>query len=126
MKLKCGVDMARISRLSALNPKIRERFIWRVFTKRERHQACGQDETLVSLFAAKEAASKALGTGIGKISWQDIEVLHRPSGEPKLKLHGKAKKIAARKQLAKWAISITHEGDYAVAAVVAMGSKSKR
>ena len=126
MKLKCGIDAARISRLAEVNPKIKKRFIQRVYTEREQAQASGSNEALVSLFAVKEAASKALGTGIGKVSWRDIEVLHRQTGEPKLKLHGIAKKVAKLKKLTKWAVSITHEGDYAMASVVAVGGKSKK
>jgi holo-[acyl-carrier-protein] synthase len=60
MKLKCGIDAARISRLAGVNPKIKARFIQRVYTEREQAQARGRDEALASLFAVKEAASKAL------------------------------------------------------------------
>ena len=126
MKLKCGIDAARISRLAEINPRIKKRFIQRVYTEREQSQAKGKDDTLASLFAVKEAASKALGTGIGKVAWRDIEVLHRPSGEPKIKLHGFAKKVARYKNLTKWAVSITHEGYLAIASVVAMGGKPKK
>jgi holo-[acyl-carrier protein] synthase len=126
MKLKCGIDAARISRLVEVNPKIKARFIQRVYTEREQAQARGRDEALASLFAVKEAASKALGTGIGKVNWRDIEVLHRITGEPKLKLHGVAKKVAKLKKLTKWAVSITHEGDFAIASVVALGGKTKK
>jgi holo-[acyl-carrier protein] synthase len=126
MKLKCGIDAVRIKRLVELNPKIKARFIQRVYTEREQAQARSKDEALASLFAVKEAASKALGTGIGQVNWRDIEVLHRPSGEPKIKLHGFAKKVAKMKKLAKWAVSITHESDFAIASVVALGSKAKK
>ncbi|MGB4595420.1 MAG: holo-ACP synthase [Anaerolineaceae bacterium] len=126
MKLKCGIDAARISRLTHVNPKIKKRFVQRVYTEREQAQARGRDDALASLFAAKEAASKALGTGIGRVSWRDIEVLHRPTGEPRIKLHGVAKKVAKLKRLTKWAVSITHEGDFAIASVVALGGKSKK
>lgn len=126
MRIKCGVDAARVSRLEAINPKIKRRFITRVFTQLEQLQTKGSDQALVSLFAVKEAASKALGTGIGKVHWQDIEVIHRKSGEPKIKLHGYAKNVARAKRLTHWAVSITHEGDLAIASVVAFGNKKKK
>ena len=126
MKLKCGIDAVLITRLVELNPKIKARFIQRVYTEREQAQARGKDEALASLFVVKEAASKALGTGIGKVSWRDIEVLHRLTGEPRVKLHGFAKKVAKLKKLTKWAVSITHEGDFAIASVVAIGGNPKK
>lgn len=126
MRLRCGVDAASISRLAEVNPRIRARFIQRVFTAAEQAQARGSNVTLTSLFAAKEAASKALGTGIGKVHWQDFEILHRPTGEPRIRLHGLAKHIAGARNLNKWAVSITHEGNLVVASVVAIGKKRKK
>ncbi|HBO34937.1 MAG TPA: ACP synthase, partial [Anaerolineaceae bacterium] len=73
------------------------------------------------LFAAKEAVSKALGTGIGKVAWQDIEILHEWSGEPILHLHGNALLVAQEKGLRQWSVSITHDGGLAAAVAVAIG-----
>jgi holo-[acyl-carrier protein] synthase len=70
-------------------------------------------------FAAKEAAVKALGTGIGPVSWNEVETLHRPSGEPYLVLHGRAAQIAASLGLVTWAVSLSHSREMAVAVVVA-------
>lgn len=119
--IRCGIDLLRISRLAEVNPAIRARFIRRVYTKTEIAQARDDNETLSGIFAAKEAVSKALGTGIGKVAWQDIEILHAPSGEPGVLLHGVALEVAQAKGLADWAVSITHEGGMAAAVAVAQG-----
>ncbi len=117
--IKCGVDIVRVNRLAEINPKIRARFIQRVFTEREQAQMRNNNEGLSGLFAVKEAVSKALGTGIGKVAWRDIEIVHLPTGEPTLTLHGYAKVIAHSKGLEEWAISISHDGGLAIAMVVA-------
>ena len=80
-------------------------------------------EGLSGLFAAKEAVSKALGTGIGKVAWRDIEIVHLPTGEPTVQLHGTAAQVAEAKGLHEWAISISHDGGMAIAMAVA-SSKS--
>ncbi len=119
--IRCGVDLVRISRLAEVNPAIRARFVQRVFTSAEQAQAGDDNQNLASLFACKEAASKALGTGIGRVGWQDFEIIHELSGEPKITLHGLAQTIAAEKGLREWAVSITNENGMAVAMVVALG-----
>jgi holo-[acyl-carrier protein] synthase len=77
--------------------------------------------SLAARFAAKEAVAKAFGTGIGQISWHDIEICRGISGEPVLKLHGAAQRLAEKDQLANWSISLSHSQNYAIAFVVAMG-----
>ena len=119
--IKCGVDIVRVNRLAEINPKIRARFIQRVFTEREQAQMRNNNEGLSGLFAVKEAVSKALGTGSGKVAWRDIEIVHLPTGEPTLTLHGYAKELAQSKGLEEWAISISHDGGLAIAMVVATG-----
>ncbi|MEL7645449.1 MAG: holo-ACP synthase [Anaerolineaceae bacterium] len=119
--IKCGVDIVKIERLEAVNPAIRARFIQRVFTPLEQAQLGAESEALAGVFAAKEAATKALGTGIGRVSWQDVEVIHANSGEPELRLHGEALRAALARGLSEWAVSITHDGGLALAFVVAQG-----
>ncbi|HHX08899.1 MAG TPA: holo-ACP synthase [Chloroflexi bacterium] len=119
--IKSGIDLVRTNRLAEVDPKIRERFLARVFTPAEQEQARGNFETLSGIFAAKEAVSKALGTGIGKVAWQDIEILHEPSGEPLLYLHNYANELAEIKGLKQWSVSITHDGGMAAAVAVAIG-----
>ena len=122
MILRTGIDTIELSRLNDIRPAIRARFIQRVYTKNEIGQAKDRNDALSGLFAAKEAASKALGTGIGKVSWQDIEILHLPSGQPLIKLHGNAKIIADQLGLKTWSISISHDRNKAIAVAVAAGT----
>ena len=119
MSLRCGVDIVRTTRLGEISPAIRRRFIQRVYTQQEQAQARDDNERLSALFAAKEAASKALGTGIGRVNWRHIEVLHRQSGEPYLVLHHAALARAQALGLTNWAVSLSHEAGLAVAMVVA-------
>lgn len=122
--IKSGIDLIRTNRLAEADPKIRERFLARVFTPAEQEQAKGNLETLSGIFAAKEAVSKALGTGIGKVGWQDIEILHETSGEPMVYLHNYAQEAAQLKGLTDWSVSITHDGGMAAAVAVAIGKSA--
>ena len=122
MILKTGVDLIEIQRIQAVIDRHGERFLKRVFTELEIFQCRGRADALAVCFAAKEAASKALGTGIGPISWRDIEILHKWSGEPYLVLHGEAEKIAKDLGLANWAVSLSHSRDNAIAVVVVTGA----
>ena len=122
--IKTGIDLIRTNRLAEVDPAIRERFIKRVFTPTEQEQARGDLESLSGIFAAKEAVSKVLGTGIGKVAWQEIEIIHAPSGEPSVQLHGKASEVAQQKGLRHWSVSITHDGGLAAAVAVAIGELS--
>lgn len=119
--IKTGIDLIRTNRLAEVDPAIRERFIKRVFTPTEQEQSGGDIESLSGIFAAKEAVSKVLGTGIGKVAWQEIEIIHAPSGEPSVQLHGKASEVAQQKGLRHWSVSITHDGGLAAAVAVAIG-----
>lgn len=122
MKISSGIDSIEISRLAEINPSIRKRFIARVFTPAEIAQARDRNDALSGLFAAKESISKALGTGIGRVHWQDIEILHLPTGQPILKLHGNAKIVADQLGLTDWSVSISHDRTKAVAIAVAIGT----
>ncbi|HZW04930.1 MAG TPA: holo-ACP synthase [Anaerolineaceae bacterium] len=121
IQLCTGVDLVETDRMQGLNPRIRERFIRRVYTQREIDQVRGVDEALIARFAAKEAVSKALGTGIGCVRWQDIEILEKVTGAPFIVLHGRAKEIAAALGLQQWTLSLSHSRSHAVAFVVGWG-----
>jgi len=121
MILRSGVDIVEIQRLDEVNPAIRARFIRRVFTEQEVELARGSTASLAGRFAAKEAVSKALGTGIGWVAWRDIEILRGKAGEPLLELHGRALQVAERLGLQTWSVSISHGRAYAVATAVAVG-----
>ena len=124
MILRTGVDILEIDRLDSVSPAIRRRFIQRVYTPAEREILGEDNEALAGRFAAKEAVSKALGSGIGFVRWQDIEILNGPYGEPVLNLYGNAVKIAERLALDTWSVSISHSRNHAVAVAVAIGQAS--
>lgn len=124
MILRSGVDTIETARLEEISPAIRKRFIERVFTPEEITQARNHSDTFSGLFAAKEAVSKALGTGIGHVRWQDIEIIHLPSGQPFINLYGQAKKVADQVGLTTWSVSISHDRDKAVAIAVAIGQET--
>jgi len=119
MPLKTGIDMIEISRVKHALEKHGERFLEHIFTPAEIAESHSRPDSLAVRFAAKEAASKALGTGIGPVSWVDLEVLHHPHGEPCLVLHGRAAQIAAQLGLTHWAVSLSHSKEYGLAVVVA-------
>lgn len=127
LTLRTGVDLIEIDRLEKLNPAVRERFIQRVFTPAEIALA-GSPQAYsfwAGRFAAKEAVAKALGTGIGPVSWQEIEVLRGPYGEPTMTLSGQAAIVAQELGLTQWALSISHSRHYAVATVNALGQQDE-
>jgi len=125
MILRTGVDIVEITRLETVNPAIRERFIKRVFTPLEIELSRGRYESLAGRFAAKEAVSKALGTGIGWVPWQDIEIRRGKWGEPILALHGRARMVSDRLGLTVWSVSISHGREYAVATATGLGEGSE-
>jgi holo-[acyl-carrier protein] synthase len=121
MILRSGIDTIETSRLKNIRTSIRERFIKRVFTTKEIAQARDSIDALSGLFAAKEAVAKALGTGIGHVHWQDIEILHLSSGQPIVALTGNAKTVADQLGLKTWTVSISHDRNKAIALAVAIG-----
>jgi holo-[acyl-carrier protein] synthase len=121
MRLSTGIDLVEINRLEGLNPAIRQRFLKRIFTPEELVELGNSNERLAGGFAVKEAVSKALGCGIGSISWHEIIIHHLPGGQPTLELTGNAAETAARLHLTQWAISISHSKSHAVASAVALG-----
>jgi holo-[acyl-carrier protein] synthase len=121
MILKTGIDIIEIHRIQAALDRHGDRFLRRVLTSSEIAECRGRADSVALRFAAKEAATKAMGTGIGPVSWREIETLHKFTGEPYLVLHGRAVKIAAFLGLTTWAVSLSHSTDNAVAVVVATG-----
>ena len=127
--LRTGVDLIEIERIRKAIDRHGDRFLTRVFTAAEVAQSCGRLESLAGKFAAKEAAAKALGTGVWRngIGWLDFEVRKDPeSGAPDLQLHQAAADRAARMGLDIWSLSISHDRTHAVAFVVAAQNSSTR
>ena len=123
MILKTGIDLIEIPRVEKALERYGERFLKRVFTEAEIFESRARADGLAIRFAGKEAAAKALGTGIGIVGWRDVEVLHQWSGEPYLVLHGAAQSVAEELGLTTFAISLSHSREMATAVVVAMGEK---
>ena len=99
------------------------RFLARIFTPQEQAYCQGRIPSLAGRFAVKEAVAKALGTGIGDMSWVEIEIVSDKAGRPELVLHGAAKQIAEELGLTDWSISLSHTENHAIGFVVAMAKK---
>lgn len=117
--LSVGVDMIEIERIAHALERFEERFLRRVYTPREVAYCRGRVPELAARFAAKEAISKALGTGLVGISWVEMEILADRRGKPYVVLHGRALERAEQLGLHEWAVSLTHSNSHAVAMVVA-------
>ncbi len=113
--LRVGVDLVQVSRIAASVETFGERFVDRVFTPAEAAYAT-TPERLAARFAAKEAVKKALE--LDGVGWRDIEVARRANGACDVVLHGAAR-AAAEALGATLALSMSHDGDYATATVVA-------
>lgn len=110
-----GIDIIRVARIRDALARFGERFSRRVLTEAERRYVRGRPETFAGRWAAKEAVSKVLGLGVRGIGWKDIEVERLPTGQPAVRLHGRAAQRAGQLGMGRIALSITHESDYAVA-----------
>lgn len=115
-----GVDLMERERLVATYRRFGERFLRRVFTETEMEQAGGNVERLVGRFAAKEACSKALGTGMVTVAWREIEIVRLRGGKPALRLHGRAAARAEALGLTAFDVSISDTHDHAMAVVVGL------
>lgn len=120
--LATGVDMIEIGRIERALARHQQRFLQRFFTERELAYCNGRLPCLAGRFAAKEAVSKALGTGIGDVRWVDIELISDERGKPELILHDAAQALADQLGLQQWAVSLSHTDTHAIAFAVALGS----
>jgi holo-[acyl-carrier protein] synthase len=110
-----GIDIIKVDRIAASLAKFGERFTKRVLTPHEQRHVRGRPETMAGRWAAKEAVSKVLGLGVRGIGWRDIEIERLPTGQPAVRLHGRAAARAEQLGMERIAVSISHESDYAVA-----------
>jgi len=110
-----GIDIIRVERIRASLERFGDRFSNRVLTPAERRYVRGRPETMAGRWAAKEAVSKVLGLGVRGIGWRDIEIERLPTGQPAVRLHGRAAARAEQLGMGRIAVSISHESDYAVA-----------
>jgi holo-[acyl-carrier protein] synthase len=119
-----GVDIVHIPRVVTALERHGTRFIERVFTAREVAASHGYPHELAARFAAKEAVAKALGVGMRVmapygVKFHEVETLRDLLGKPVVVLSGRAETRAQELGLTEWAISLTHEREYAIAFVVA-------
>ena len=117
-----GIDIIKVERIRAAIDRFGERFSHRVLNEKERRYVRDRPETFAGRWAAKEAVSTVLGLGVRGIGWKDIEIERLPTGQPAVKLHGRAAERADQLGMGRIAVSITHESDYAVA--VAFGIRT--
>lgn len=122
--LGVGLDLCPVHRIRDAVERHGQRFLRRIFTEQEQAYAAGRGnphEALAARFAAKEAASKALGAPRG-IGWHDVEVIPAVPGEtePKLVLRGRAAEVAEARGVKAVLVSLTHADGMAAAVAVAV------
>jgi holo-[acyl-carrier protein] synthase len=121
--LGIGVDLVEVARIERAMAR-HEGFVPRIFSVRERKRCedCASPaRRYAACFAAKEAASKALGTGVKGFTWQEVEVLSDERGRPYLVLSGRAEEVAKSRGVEKMQVSISHTRDLAMAFAQAVG-----
>jgi holo-[acyl-carrier protein] synthase len=117
-----GIDIVEIARIQKLLNRFGQRFAHRLLTEQEFakfQKRNGSATFLASRFAAKEAASKALGSGIsGGMNFHSIEVVNDERGKPELRLHDAALLLSQQQNISRSLISLSDEKHYAMATVV--------
>lgn len=116
--IAAGVDIVLIPRIAKLIATPGQRFLDKVFTSAEQATCSGSAERLAARWAAKEATIKALGLRIADVDLRNIEVLSTPDSAPALALHGEVADAARELGASRMSLSLSHDGDYAIAFVV--------
>jgi holo-[acyl-carrier protein] synthase len=121
-----GVDLVECARIQHSLDRFGDRFLHRVFTDGEIEYSMSMKfpaRHLAARFAAKEAVSKAFGTGIGKaMGWRDLDVRKKPSGEPYLVFAGEAEQLAQTRGVTSALITLSHTDNHAMAMIVLEGA----
>jgi len=122
MILGIGIDIIEVARVKASHERFGERFLNRLLLADEIAYCLSHKNPapfIAARFAAKEAISKAFGTGIGaQLGWRDMEIGRKKSGEPFVILHGNGKKLFKSRRAKNLLISLSHTANYAAAAAV--------
>ena len=120
--LGIGVDLVECARIQRSIDRFGDRFLHRIFTDGEIDYSMSMKfpaRHLAARFAAKEAVSKAFGTGIGKaMGWRDIDIQKKPSGEPFLVFFGPAQELAKKRGVTSALVTLSHTERHAMASVV--------
>jgi len=122
MILGIGIDFIEVERIRSSHAKFGERFLGRILHEAESQYCLSHKDPgpfLAARFAAKEAISKAFGTGIGaQLSWKDMEVRRRESGEPYVVMHGAGLQLLHDRGASIVLISLTHTQQHAAAVAI--------
>lgn len=125
MILGTGIDIIEVARIASSFEKFGERFVNRILLPDELAYCLTHRKPapfLAVRFAAKEAVSKAFGTGIGaQLGWQDIEIRRKESGEPFVVLHGKGAELFSARGAQRLLVSLSHTENYAAATAILEG-----
>ncbi|OAT86768.1 holo-ACP synthase [Desulfotomaculum copahuensis] len=116
--MHCGIDLVEVPRIERLVEKYGRRFTGRVFTPAEQVYCSSRRKQAphwAARLAGKEAVAKALGTGLGRVAWTDIEIIKLPSGEPAVNLYGEARSRLEFLGGGEVKISLSHTDNHAVA-----------
>jgi holo-[acyl-carrier protein] synthase len=122
--LGLGTDLVEIDRFRLAMTRRGPRFAERLFSEAERAYADRHRDPaprLAARFAAKEAVMKALGVGLWKFAFRDVEVVRAKSGAPSLALRGKAEQLAGARGVRAWQLSLSHTDSTAIAVALAIG-----
>ncbi len=113
-----GIDIIEIERVRSVLAHHGDRFLQRVFTETEIQQCRGKALKIAGRFAAKEAISKALGTGMHGISWRELEIVQLSTGRPSVRLYGNASAHARELGLSAFDVSISDLASFSIAVAV--------
>jgi holo-[acyl-carrier protein] synthase len=116
-ELRVGIDLVEVDAVRESIRVHQDRYLRRIYTERELADSRGRPESLAARFAAKEAALKVLRHEDEPVPWSAIEVMREPGGRTALRLSGRAAELAGG--IDQIAVSLTHEGPFASAVVVA-------
>jgi holo-[acyl-carrier protein] synthase len=123
--LGIGMDMVETKRIFDSIERFGDRFLHRVFSEGEIAYARSMKFPhlhLAARFAAKEAISKAFGTGIGReLGWTDLEIVREKSGQPRVQLHGRAIAFAEKRGVCTVHVSLSHTAEYGAAQAMILG-----
>jgi holo-[acyl-carrier protein] synthase len=123
--LGVGMDIVETKRIAESIERFGDRFLHRVFLDGEVAYSRSMKFPhlhLAARFAAKEAISKAFGTGIGhEMGWRDLEIVRELGGAPRVVLHGRAEAFAKARGVQAVHVSLSHTAEYGAASAVVVG-----
>ncbi|NMD41901.1 MAG: holo-ACP synthase [Firmicutes bacterium] len=127
MVVGVGVDLVSIGRIERAYRRRPQRFIERIFSPAEIALLLPRRplfSAMAARFAAKEAVLKALGCGVGPVSWREVEIIAVKGRQPQVRLSGNAARLAAARGIGRVLLSLTHESPFAGAVAVACHERS--